>query len=89
MQHLEQVDNLADRVWRPRLLAVAEGRIRDQEVRRGIERLDVSVKNYSGHGPIRKHLAQQIGLRHLAEFLTRCVQGIDAMTAAIQAFRHG
>ncbi len=68
MQHLEQIHDLAGGVWRPRLLAVAEGGVGDQELRRRVQRLNVAVENNPRHGMIGKHVAQQIGLGDVVKF---------------------
>ncbi len=69
MQQVVHRDDLLDRVRRTRLLPVAKGRIGDEEVGGGIERLDNAIEDDSRHRVVGEDLAKQIGLRHVDKFV--------------------
>src|SRR5262249_15437399 len=67
IEHRVESDDLLDRVRRTRLLAVAEGGVGDEELGRGVERLDLPVERDLGDVVVRKDVPQQIRLGNVLE----------------------
>ena len=62
-----EIDDLLDAVGGPRLLAVTERRIRDEHIRRGVERHDLVVEIDPAHFIIGENILLQIRLRDVLQ----------------------
>ena len=62
MQHVVHRDDLPGRIWRTRLLAVAEGGVGNEKVWRGVGFLEFAVENHSRHRVVGELLAEKIRL---------------------------
>ena len=78
MQQVEHRDYLAGGVRRTRLLAVAEGGVGDEKIRRRVRLLEFAVEDDSRHRVVGKLFADKVGLGHVDQLMFhRCVLAFD------------